>query len=290
MSATAVKFAAQEAPKAQPTPYFHDERGLTLLQGDALDLLSTMESAQFDLIFADPPYFLSNNGITCQNGRMVSVNKGEWDRSKGPLENHEFNLRWLRECQRLLKPNGSMWVTGTQHVIFSIGFAMQVLGFKMLNDIAWFKVNPPPNLSCRYFTHSTETILWAARDQRARHTFNYQVMKEMNGGKQMKSMWSIQAPRKREKQLGSHPTQKPLELLERILLATTNPGDLVLDPFCGSGTTGVAAASLSRRFVGIDIDPVYLELSSKRLSDAEAAPLAPATDEAPAAALAAPVT
>jgi site-specific DNA-methyltransferase (adenine-specific) len=274
MTAHAIKFAqdapneaAQDASKAELQPYHHDTRGLTLWQGDSLELLSTMESAQFDLIFADPPYFLSNNGVTCQSGRMVSVNKGDWDRSRGPLENHEFNMRWLRECQRLLKPNGSIWVTGTQHVIFSIGFAMQVLGFKMLNDIAWFKVNPPPNLSCRYFTHSTETILWAARDQRARHTFNYDVMKEMNGGKQMKSMWSIQAPRKREKQLGSHPTQKPLELLERILLAATNPGDLVLDPFCGSGTTGVAAASLKRRFVGIDINADYLDLSKRRIAE-----------------------
>ncbi len=183
-------------PSPLDTPYFQDPRGFSLYQGDSLELLEAMEPEQFDLIFADPPYFLSNDGVTCRSGRMVSVNKGNWDRSQGVQENHEFNLRWLAACQRLLKPNGSMWVTGTHHVIYSIGFAMQSLGFKILNDVSWFKVNPPPNLSCRYFTHSTGTIIWAGRDGASKHTFNYKLMKEMNGGKQMKSMWSIMSPRK----------------------------------------------------------------------------------------------
>lgn len=234
-----------------------------------MTLLEQLEAEQFDLIFADPPYFLSNDGVTCKNGRMVSVNKGKWDKSQGVQDNHEFNLRWLEQCQRLLKPNGTIWVSGTQHVIFSLGFAMQSLGFRLLNDISWFKVNPPPNLSCRYFTHSTETIIWAARDDKSRHTFNYKDMKEMNGGKQMKSMWSITPPKKAEKAEGRHPTQKPMELLERIILASTNPGDRILDPFSGSATTGIAALSHGRQYVGIEREDQYLELSKRRFESLE---------------------
>ena len=258
-----------------PTPYYEDERGFALLCGDSIELLEQLEPEQFDLIFADPPYFLSNDGVTCKSGRMVSVNKGKWDRSQGVQANHEFNLRWLEACQRLLKPDGSIWVTGTHHVIFSIGFAMQALGYKVLNDISWFKVNPPPNLSCRYFTHSTETIIWAGRDHDTRHTFNYQVMKEMNDGKQMKSLWSIMSPRKKEKQQGKHPTQKPLKLLDRIVQAASDPGDLILDPFCGSSTTGLAAASLGRRYLGIDRDEEYLDLSIRRFEAAHPSPPRP---------------
>lgn len=255
---------AQSPSEHFAPPFFHDERGFTLYQGDSLRLLEMMEPEQFDLIFADPPYFLSNGGVTCKGGRMVSVNKGKWDRSRGVEENHAFNLRWLEACQRLLKPNGSLWVTGTHHVIFSLGFAMQTLGFKILNDISWFKVNPPPNLSCRYFTHSTETMIWAARDQDSKHTFNYKVMKEMNDNKQMKSMWSIMAPRKKEKLHGRHPTQKPMELLRRVVLAASNEGDLILDPFNGSGTTGLAALESQRRYVGIDASQEYLQLTQRR--------------------------
>ena len=173
----------------------------------------------------------------------------------------------LDECRRLLKPNGTIWVTGTSHNIYSVGYAMQTLGYKILNDIAWYKVNPPPNLSCRYFTHATETILWARRDAKARHTFNYQEMKRENRGKQMQSLWSIKPPGKHEKRYGKHPTQKPEALLDRILRASTNPRDLVLDPFCGSGTTGVVCARLGRRFVGFDMDEKYLDVSAKRIVD-----------------------
>lgn len=244
--------------------YFDDPRGFTLLRGDSLEILERMEPETFDMIFADPPYFLSNGGMTCKNGRMVSVNKGRWDRSEGVQANHEFNLRWLAACQRLLKPNGSIWVSGTHHVIYSIGFAMQSLDYKILNDIAWFKVNPPPNLSCRYFTHGTETIIWAGRDSKTKHTFNYQTMKEENGGKQMKNLWNIMSPRKAEKGFGKHPTQKPIKLLNRIIRAASNPGDLILDPFAGSSTTGLAAVENGRRYVGIDQSDEYLELSVRR--------------------------
>ncbi len=220
------------------------------------------------MIFADPPYFLSNGGITCQSGRMVKVDKGEWDKSKGAERNHEFNLEWLRRCQRVLKPNGSLWVTGTQHVIFSVGYAMQQLGFKILNEITWEKPNPPPNLSCRYFTHSTETVIWAARSAKARHTFNYRVMRQLNGGKQMKTVWKIKAPGAAEKKFGKHPTQKPVELVERCLLASSNPGDLVLDPFVGAGTSAVAALKTGRKCIGIDLDPASIQLGLKRVRQA----------------------
>lgn len=248
-----------------PQPYFANESGsFSLYQGDCMSLIPDLGEEKYDMIFADPPYFLSNGGVTCKGGKMVSVHKGSWDKSQGAEANHEFNRAWLAACQRALKPNGSLFVSGTHHVIYSVGFAMQQLEFKMLNTLTWVKPNPPPNLACRYFTHSTETILWAARDKKSKHLFNYKDMKQENGGKQMKSVWSFTAPRKAEKKNGKHPTQKPLALLERIIRAATQPGDLVLDPFNGSGTTGIAALMHGRRYVGLELDPAYLELSVAR--------------------------
>jgi site-specific DNA-methyltransferase (adenine-specific) len=244
--------------------YMSESRDYKLYLQDTLELLPTIPDNSVDLIFADPPYFLSNGGFTCKSGKRASVAKGKWDVSKGADENHAFNKKWLAECQRILTPNGSMFVSGTHHVIFSIGFAMQQLDMKILNDISWFKVNPPPNLSCRYFTHSTESIIWAAPSAQSRHYFDYQAMKEENGGKQMKSLWSITPPRKVEKRFGKHPTQKPITLLMRIIKAASSEGDVVLDPFAGSGTTGVAAALLGRKFIGIDMNSDYLEISKKR--------------------------
>ncbi|MCY4164285.1 MAG: site-specific DNA-methyltransferase [bacterium] len=220
----------------------------------------------FDMIFADPPYFLSNGGITCQAGQMASVHKGDWDKSQGPKENHEFNVNWIGLCQHLLKPNGTLWVSGTHHVIHSVGYAMQCCGMKILNSITWEKPNPPPNLSCRYFTHSTETVLWAAKTKRSKHIFNYQDMRTANGGKQMKSVWRYTPPAKSEKAFGKHPTQKPLGLLDRIILASTNPGDRVFDPFAGSATTGVSAIAHGRHFTGCEADSDYFSLAVKRLS------------------------
>jgi site-specific DNA-methyltransferase (adenine-specific) len=256
-----------KSPIKLPPPVFDDpKRHIRLYQGDCLELLSLIPESTVDLIFADPPYFLSNGGITCHAGRMVSVNKGDWDKSKGPDANHEFNRAWLTACQRVLKPNGSIWVSGTAHVIHSVGFAMQQFGFKLLNDISWVKPNPPPNLSCRYFTHATETIIWAARDKKARHTFNYKLMKEINRGKQMKSVWEIKPPESWEKKFGKHPTQKPLALLERILLASSNEGDLVLDPFSGSGTTALAALKLRRAIVALELSEKYVLFTAQRLT------------------------
>jgi site-specific DNA-methyltransferase (adenine-specific) len=248
-----------------PDPYFESpDRRFRLYHADCLDLMPRMPEASFDLIFADPPYFLSNGGITCHAGKMVSVHKGKWDESKGPEADHEFTLAWLRQCRRLLKPNGSIWVSGTAHIIHSVGYAMQRLGFKLLNDITWVKPNPPPNLSCRYFTHATETIIWARRDEKGRHKFNYALMRRLARGKQMKSVWEIPAPAREEKAFGKHPTQKPLALLERILAASTDENDLVLDPFSGSATTGIAAARMNRPFAGIESDEAFLNLGARR--------------------------
>jgi len=260
--------------------YDDPEHSIKLLQGDCIKILNQARANSVDMIFADPPYFLSNGGITCHAGKMVSVNKGKWDKSKGTKENHEFIIEWLKACKRVLKPNGTIWVSGTTHIIYSIGFAMQELDFKILNDIVWYKRNAPPNLSCRYFTHSTETVLWAAKDNHSKHYFNYPLMKQANNGKQMRNLWQynedkevkqednvweISSPKTEEKTFGKHPTQKPVELLKRIIQASTQEGDLVLDPFCGSSTTGVVAVEEKRKYVGIDLETEYLELSKKRL-------------------------
>lgn len=253
--------------------YRDDERGVWLYKGNCLEILDAINKkypeGRFDMIFADPPYFLSNGGITCHAGKMVKVDKGDWDKSRGPELNHEFNLEWLSRCQKALKPNGTLWVTGTHHVIFSVGYAMQQLGMKILNDIIWEKPNPPPNLSCRYFTHSTETVLWAAKSEASKHKFNYTLMKEANDGKQMKSVWRFTAPKPEEKTHGKHPTQKPVSLVERAILASTNDGDLVLDPFLGSGTTAIAAVRHHRHVVGIEVSDEYLDLAIKRILNEE---------------------
>ena len=253
-------------PNSLPAPAFDDPKHhLRIYHGDCLELLALIPESSVDLVFADPPYFLSNGGITCHAGKMVSVNKGEWDKSRGPDANHDFNRAWLAAAQRVLKPNGSIWVSGTAHVIHSVGFAMQQLGFKLLNDISWVKPNPPPNLSCRYFTHATETIIWAAKSSKSRHTFHYKLMKESNRGKQMKSVWEIRPPETWEKKFGKHPTQKPIALLERILLASSNEGDLVLDPFSGSGTTLLAAFRLRRHALGCELSAEFLSLGLRRI-------------------------
>ena len=250
----------------------NDEFGVWLYHANCIEfmdmLIGKYPDGRFAMIFADPPYFLSNGGITCHAGKMVKVDKGQWDKSNGPELNHEFNMAWLSRCQRLLKPNGTIWVSGTHHVIHSIGYAMQQLSMKILNDITWEKLNPPPNLSCRYFTHSTETIIWAAKNDKAKHCFNYDAMRKTNYGKQMKSVWTLSSPNGNEKDFGKHPTQKPVALLERIILASTSEGDLVMDPFSGSSTTGVAAIRLRRRFVGIELESEFLNLSVKRLEQA----------------------
>lgn len=246
---------------------YNESESYSLHLGNCLEILDSLEKDSVDLIFADPPYFLSNGGSTCKNGQRVSVDKGSWDQSRGAAQNHSFNSEWLSRCQRVLKPNGTIWVSGTHHVIYSVGFALQMLGYKILNNVTWEKPNPPPNLACRYFTHSTETLIWAAKNSKSKHVFNYGLMKSQNGDKQMKDVWRFTAPPKAEKTHGRHPTQKPLSLLTRIIEASTEPSALVLDPFNGSGTTGVAALRLGRKYIGIDLNQEYLDLSVKRFTN-----------------------
>ncbi len=231
--------------------------------------MSKMKPGSIDLVFADPPYFLSTkDGITCQGGKMVSVKKGDWDIARTVEEVHEFNREWIRQCYRLLKETGSIFISGTFHNIYSIGMALQQEGFTIVNNITWQKLNPPPNLACKCFTHSTETIIWAVKNKK-KYYFDYKLMKEMNGGKQMKDVWSGPLTPQKEKRFGKHPTQKPEYILERIILATTQDGYKVLDPFCGSGTTGVVAIRNNRSFVGIDTEQKYIELSEKRIMAAK---------------------
>ncbi|MDG6219415.1 MAG: site-specific DNA-methyltransferase [Candidatus Thermoplasmatota archaeon] len=248
---------------------YYKRNGFKLLQGDSLKILPRIKKGSVTTIFADPPYNLSNGGITCQAGKMVSVNKGDWDCSKGFNEDFEFTYNWIKACQRILAPDGTIWISGTMHNIYQVGFALQSLGFHILNEISWYKPNAPPNLSCRCFTHSHETLIWAKKSKKSKHTFNYELMKEWDdklgpSGKQMRSIWNIPLTSLSEKKNGKHPTQKPVELLRRIIAASSEQGDLILDPFSGSGTTGIVAHSLERRYTGIEIDKNYLDLTIKR--------------------------
>lgn len=252
----------------QEKAYF-DSPKAKLFLGDSFSLLPKIADHSVDVIFADPPYFLSNGGVSCHSGRRVSVNKGEWDKGMTPEEKLEWNRGWLKECRRVLKDDGTIWISGTFHNIYSIGVALELENYSIINNITWEKPNPAPNLACRCFTNSTETVLWARKQLTAKkkgnHYFNYSLMKEENGGKQMKDVWILPLPSKAEKEFGHHPTQKPLSLLTRILEASTKPGDLVLDPFCGSGTTGVACLRLGREFIGLDNSKDYLEMAKRRL-------------------------
>jgi len=241
----------------------------SLYSGDSLEWLNSLPEGSVDCIWTDPPYLLSNDGITCIAGKMVKVNKGEWDRSRGIALDHEFNRTWLKACRRVLKPAGTIWVSGTLHVYLSVGMAMLQEGFRILNDIVWEKPAPPPNLGCRCFTHSTEILLWATKAKKGgkeRYTFNYDTMKQENGGKQMKSVWRMGTPNSQEKKFGKHPTQKPIALVARCLRASTSLGDLVVDPFAGSGTTGIAALQLGRSFLGCEREEKYVRIAMKRLS------------------------
>jgi len=237
-----------------------------LYLSDTFECLRNLPKESVDVIFADPPYFLSNDGISCSGGKQVSVNKGDWDKAFSLEEKHEFNRRWLKACKRVLKPNGTIWISGTFHNIYSVGMALEQEGYKIINNITWEKTNPPPNLACRCFTNSTETVLWAKKnDKKAKHFFNYPLMKEINGGKQMKDVWVGSLTSQKEKTEGKHPTQKPEYLLERIILASSKEGDVILDPFCGPSTTGVVAVRYNRKYIGIDNNEEYINLSIRRL-------------------------
>ena len=236
----------------------------TIYHGDCRELLHGISDDSIDTIFADPPYFLSNGGISVHSGKQVCVDKGDWDKGGTPEYIYEFNRQWLALCRNKLRDNGTIWISGTHHNIHVVMRCLQELGYKVLNTITWQKTDPPPNLSCRYFNFSTELIIWARKSVKKPHKFNYETMKLLNGGRQMTDVWHIPAVGLWEKQQGKHPTQKPLRLLYRIILASTNKGDTVLDPFSGSGTTGIAANLLGRKYIGIEQDEQFCELSLRR--------------------------
>ena len=250
-------------------PYYKSSnRDFTLLNGDCFQLLKEFDF-KFSCIFADPPYFLSNDGISVQSGKIVSVNKGEWDKGKSHQEMMDFNMEWLGLCREKLKDNGTIWISGTYHNIFSVANCLTELGYKILNVVTWAKTNPPPNISCRYFIYSTEFLIWARKSEKKPHYFNYDLMKRINGEKQMTDVWHLPAIAPWEKSCGKHPTQKPLALLVRIIMASTQQGEWVLDPFCGSSTTGIAANLLGRRFLGIDQELNFVMMSKNRREELE---------------------
>lgn len=251
------------------SPYFKStDKNFYLLKGDTMDLLPKFDH-KFDMVFADPPYFLSNNGLSIQNGEIVSVNKGFWDKSEGFDFINDFNRKWLSLVRDKMKDDATIWISGTMHNIFSVGQILTELGFKILNVITWEKTNPPPNFSCRFFTHSTEQIIWARKSEKVPHYFNYELMKQLNGDKQMKDVWKLPAIAPWEKSCGKHPTQKPLSVLTRLILASTRPNAWILDPFTGSSTTGIAANLANRKFLGIDQEEEFLIISKNRKLEIE---------------------
>ena len=245
------------------TFYTTQEGDFSLYLGDCREIMPHLDG-KFDMIFADPPYFLSNGGISVQAGKVVSVNKGEWDASKGYAQDAAFNYEWLKSCREKLTEEGTIWVCGTFHNIFYVANALTELDYRILNAVTWQKTNPPPNLSCRFFTHSTEIILWARKSKKVPHFYNYDLMHHLAGGRQMTDVWRMPAIAPWEKTCGKHPTQKPLALVARTILAATRPGARILDPFTGSSTTGIAANLTSRAFVGIDKESEFLEISLHR--------------------------
>ncbi len=255
---------------------YFSRKNVRIFNADVVEVLNELPNECIDLIFADPPYNLSNGGFTCHAGKRVSVNKGKWDKSKGIEEDFNFHYKWIEACNKVLKPNGSLWISGTYHSIYTCGYILQKQGWHFINDICWFKPNAAPNLACRMFTASHETLIWVRKSKTSKHYFNYGLVKSMDWkedflkkpNKQMRSVWAIPTPKNGEKKYGKHPTQKPEDLLERIILASSKENDIILDPFCGSATTGVTALRNNRKFVGIDSEKDYLDkIAIPRIKD-----------------------
>lgn len=280
MVAVKLKNSSSLTIKMNKKDLFFKTDNFELLSGDSFKLLKKIEAKSINFIFADPPYFLSSGGISCQAGKQVSVNKGEWDLTKSIEDKLKFHRKWIGLCRDVLKDDGTIMISSTLHSVYAIGVALEMEGFSIINNIIWRKTNPAPNLACRCLTHSTETIIWARKQltakKKGKHYFDYAAMKELNGGKQMKDVWDIEpeifessTTTKKEKKHGKHPTQKPIALLERLITMATKEGDVVLDPFNGSGTTGIVAYTLKRKYIGLELDKEYLELTLKRFREIE---------------------
>jgi site-specific DNA-methyltransferase (adenine-specific) len=238
--------------------------------GDALNVADVVKG-RVDMIFADPPYFLSKGKSIQINGQWKNFEKGEWDHAQSLDEINSFNLNWIKACRNILKPDGTIWVCGTYHNIFSVAMCLQQLGFKILNIIVWQKSDPRPTLSTQYFSFTAEYIVWARKSEQVKHFFDCAKMEELNDGRRMPDVWQIPIVRPWEMRCGQHPTQKPLKLLHRIILASTRPNETVLDPFAGSCTTGIAANLLGRNFIGIDQQESFLKIGNKRRIELESA-------------------
>ncbi|MCC6804504.1 MAG: site-specific DNA-methyltransferase, partial [Anaerolineae bacterium] len=255
-----------------------------IIPGDCLDVLANLPTHSVDLIFADPPYNLQlQNALWRPNLTKVDAVDDEWDKFDDFADYDAFTRGWLAACQRVLKPTGALWVIGTYHNIHRVGAILMDLGYWILNEIVWIKANPMPNFRGVRFTNAHETLIWAKTSEKARYTFNYQEMKAFNGGKQMRSDWTIPlcggSERIRVNGAKAHPTQKPEALLERVIRAASNPGDVVLDPFFGTGTTGAVARRLGRRWIGIEREAAYIEVAQARID--QVIPDVTAPDERP---------
>lgn len=240
----------------------------TLFHGNTMEFIGNIDK-KVDMIFADPPYFLSKNVSKCINGTWKSFEKGEWDRTTSQDNITAFNRKWLSACRNVLKDDGTIFVTGTYHNIFSVASCMVELGYKILNIIVWQKSDAKPTLSKNFFNFTTEYIVWARKNERISHYFNCELMEQLNGGARMSDVWRIPFLSSWEMKYGKHPTQKPLRLLYRVILASTHEGDTILDPFAGSCTTGIAANLLNRKFIGIDQSLEYLMYGIRRKQEIE---------------------
>lgn len=243
--------------------YLSSDNQFYLYQGDTIQVMRQLDQ-QVDMIFADPPYFLSNGGKKIQGTQMVSVDKGQWDKLDTLEQVNNFNRKWIDACKALLKDNGTIWVCGTFHNIYSVEMCLKEAGFQIINIITWQKSDPTPTWGDLHFNFSSEYIIWARKNPKSRHYFNFELMKEMNGGVLMPDVWKLPTVGMWEKTWGKHPTQKPLRLLYRIILASTQIGETILDPFAGSCTTGIAANLLDRKFIGVDQSEEYLNLGIRR--------------------------
>ena len=246
--------------------YQSSDNQFYLYQGDTIQVMCQLDQ-QVDMIFADPPYFLSNGGKKIQGTQMVSVDKGSWDKLDSLEQINSFNRKWIDACKALLKDNGTIWVCGTFHKIYSVEMWVKEAGFKIINIITWQKSDPTPTWGDLHFNFSSEYIIWARKNPKSRHYFNFELMKQMNGGVLMPDVWKLPTVGMWEKTCGKHPTQKPLRLLYRIILASTQIGETILDPFAGSCTTGIAANLLDRKFIGIDQSEEYLNLGIRRKTE-----------------------